>query len=182
MNIGLTQRVLFHNNKAYDSLEHGWYRFLKGHTLFFVSNRLDQDFTELANTLDCLIITGGDDSAIRRTTELKLATKMMALQKPILGVCHGCFLLQDVLGGTIADIKEHHNTEHDVFYNDKKYNVNSYHALSIKQLHSNGKVLVTDKDNNIEAWIDNNIAGVVWHPERMETPWLPIEITNLLGI
>jgi gamma-glutamyl-gamma-aminobutyrate hydrolase PuuD len=49
-------------------------------------------------------------------------------------------------------------------------------------LHSNGKVLVTDKDNNIEAWIDNNIAGVVWHPERMETPWLPIEITNLLGI
>ena len=181
MNIGLTQRVLFHNKKAYDSIEHGWYRFLKEHTLFFLPNRLDQDFAELANTLDCLIITGGDDSALRRTTELKLATEMMKQQKPIIGVCHGCFLLQDVLGGDIVDIDNHHNTEHIVIYNDKKFTVNSYHVLSIKKLHSSGKVLAVDEDNNIEAWIDNNIAGVVWHPERMETPWLPTEIEELLG-
>jgi len=181
MNIGLTQRVLFHNKKAYDSIEHGWYRFLKEHTLFFVPNRLDQNFAELANTLDCLIITGGDDSALRRTTELKLATEMMKQQKPIIGVCHGCFLLQDVLGGDIVDIDNHHNTEHIVIYNDKKFTVNSYHALSIIKLHSSGKVLAVDTDNNIEAWIDNNVAGVVWHPERMETPWLPTEIEELLG-
>lgn len=182
MNIGLTQRVVYHNKIAYDSTEHGWYSYLKDHTLFFVANRLDQDFTNLADTLDCLIITGGDDSAIRRTTELKLASQMMMLQKPILGVCHGCFLLQDVLGGTISEINDHHNTEHNIIYHDTKINVNSYHSLSIKKLHTEGKVLAVDADNNIEAWIDNNIAGVVWHPERMETPWLPIEITNLLGI
>ena len=181
MNIGLTQRVLFHNKKAYDSIEHGWYRFLKEHTLFFVPNRLDQDFAELANTLDCLIITGGEHSALRRTTQLKLATEMMKQQKPIIGVCHGCFLLQDVLGGDIVDIDNHHNTEHIVIYNDKKFTVNSYHTLSIKKLHSRGKVLAVDTDNNIEAWIDNNVAGVVWHPERMETPWLPTEIEELLG-
>jgi len=180
MNIGLTQRVLFHNKKAYDSIEHGWYRFLKEHTLFFVPNRLDQNFAELANTLDCLIITGGDDSALRRTTELKLATEMMKQQKPIIGICHGCFLLQDVLGGDIVDIDNHHNTEHNVIYNDKKFTVNSYHVLSIKKLHSSGKVLAVDADNNIEAWIDNNVAGVVWHPERMKTPWLPTEIEELL--
>jgi gamma-glutamyl-gamma-aminobutyrate hydrolase PuuD len=182
MNIGLTQRVLYHNNRAYDSTEYGWYSYLKDHTLFFVANRLDQDFTSLADTLDCLIITGGDDKAIRRTTELKLASQMMMQQKPILGVCHGCFLLQDILGGTITDIDNHRNTEHSVIYNDAKFNVNSYHSLSIKQLHTKGKALAIDEDNNIEAWIDNNIAGVVWHPERMETPWLPTEITKLLGI
>ena len=182
MNIGLTQRVLFHNKRAYDSTEHGWYSYLNEHTLFFVPNRLDQDFANLANTLDCLIITGGDDSAIRRTTELKLATKMLMLKKPILGICHGCFLLQDVLGGVIVDINNHHNTEHNVFYDNKKYSVNSYHVLSIKKLHSTGKVLAVDEDNNIEAWIDGNTAGVVWYPERMETPWLPTEIEKLLGI
>lgn len=182
MNIGLTQRVLYHNNRAYDSTEHGWYSYLKGHTLFFVANRLDQDFTSLADALDCLIITGGDDSAIRRTTELKLASQMLIQQKPILGVCHGCFLLQDILGGTIGDIDNHHDTEHSIIYNDTKINVNSYHTLSIKKLHTKGNALVTDEDNNIEAWVDNNVAGVVWHPERMETPWLPKEITKLLGI
>jgi len=85
------------------------------------------------------------------------------------------------LGGDIVDIDNHHNTEHIVIYNDKKFTVNSYHALSIKKLHSSGKVLAVDADNNIEAWIDNNVAGVVWHPERMETPWLPTEIEELLG-
>ena len=179
MNIGLTQRVLYHNNRAYDSTEYGWYSYLKDHTLFFVANRLDQDFTSLADTLDCLIITGGDDSDIRRTTELKLATEMMKLNKPIIGICHGCFLLQDVLGGKIEEIDNHHNTNHKVIYQGKKYKVNSYHSLCLKEL-GVGEVLATDEDGNIEAWINNNIAGVVWHPERMDTPWLPPEIENLI--
>jgi len=182
MNIGLTQRVLYHNNQAYDSLDHNWYSYLSNHTLYFIPNRLDQDFTQFANILDCLIITGGDDSAIRRTTELKLATKMMLLKKPILGICHGCFLLQDVLGGKISEIDNHYNNDHIVIYNNKVYNVNSHHTLGITQLHSKGNILATDKNDNIEAWIDDNIAGIVWHPERMENPFIPIEINNLLGI
>jgi hypothetical protein len=32
----------------------------------------------------------------------------------------------------------------------------------------------------VEAWIDGKLAGVVWHPERMDNPWLPDEIHNLL--
>jgi gamma-glutamyl-gamma-aminobutyrate hydrolase PuuD len=178
MNIGLTQRVLVHNQQAYDSIDQAWYRYLKGHTLSFIPNRTDQDFEQLADTLDCLIITGGDDSPLRRVTELKIATEMMKQQKPILGVCHGSFLLQDVLGGTIKSINNHYNTEHTVYYNNQEFTVNSYHMLSIKS--ACGNTVVIDNDGNTEAWIDRNIAGVVWHPERMEHPWLPTEINNLI--
>jgi gamma-glutamyl-gamma-aminobutyrate hydrolase PuuD len=178
MNIGLTQRVLVHNKQAYDSTDQAWYRYLEGHTLSLISNRIDQDFKELANTLDCLVITGGDDSPLRRVTELKIATEMMKQQKPILGVCHGSFLLQDVLGGIVEPIDNHHNTEHAVYYSNQEFTVNSFHTLSIRNVC--GRSLATDRDGNTEAWIDNNIAGVVWHPERMKQPWLPIEIDKLI--
>ena len=85
MKIGLTQRVLYHKGRAYDSIEHGWYSYLKEHTLVFIQNRQDQDFQQLATDIDALIITGGDDSAIRRLTELKLATEVMKQQKPVIG-------------------------------------------------------------------------------------------------
>lgn len=180
MIVGLTQRVLTHNGQAYDSIDQAWYRYLEGHTLVFVCNRLDQDFQQLAQNIDCLIITGGDDSALRRTTELKLATEMLKLQKPIVGVCHGCFLLQDVLGGTVVDIDNHHNTSHNIIYQGQEYQVNSYHTICVKTPHEKATVLAVDADGNTEAWIDGNIAGVVWHPERMDKPWLPPEIQKLL--
>ena len=86
MNIGLTQRVLIHKGRAYDSIEHGWYSYLKDHTLTFIANRTDQDFDKLADNLDLLIITGGDDSVRRRLTELRISTAMFKKQKHILGV------------------------------------------------------------------------------------------------
>jgi len=167
--------------RAYDSIEHGWYSYLRDHTLVFVPNRLDQDFETLADQLDALIITGGDDRVLRRTTELKLATNMMIRQKPIIGVCHGAFLLTDILGGTVGKKDGHRDgVEHMVLYNKQEFAVNSYHGLYIKTPHNSATVLATDHDGDCEAWIDNNLAGVVWHPERMGAPWLPSEIDNLL--
>ena len=137
-----------------------------------IANRTDQDFEQLAVDLDALIITGGDDSALRRTVELWLAGQMTLRKKPVVGVCHGCFLLTDVLGG--------HNTTHNINYFGESVTVNSYHTLAIKELHRSGTVLATDSEGNCEAWIDGQTAGVVWHPERMKTPWLPDEIVNLI--
>jgi GMP synthase-like glutamine amidotransferase len=106
MNIGLSQRVLLHKNRAYDALEHGWYSYLKAHTLFPIANRPNQNFNKLANELDCFIITGGDDSTVRRLTEMRLATHMIARQKPVIGICHGAFLLTELLGGEINNSKQ----------------------------------------------------------------------------
>jgi gamma-glutamyl-gamma-aminobutyrate hydrolase PuuD len=180
LKIAVTQRVLYHKGRAYDSLEHGWYRFLKDHTLIFIPNRTDQDFKSLADSVDALIITGGDDSAIRRTTELKLASIMMQQFKPIVGVCHGAFLLTDVLGGIVSQCDGHMDVDHVVDYFGQQFNVNSYHSQSIKKLHSTAQALVHDTDGDCEAWIDRNLAGIVWHPERMIDPWVPCEILNQL--
>ena len=180
MKIGLTQRVLYHRGRAYDATEHGWYQFLKDHTLVTVPNRLDQEFARWASELDALIITGGDDSALRRSVELKLASEFHLYKKPILGVCHGAFLITDVLGGAVKPVDGHLDTEHSVFHFGEIRSVNSYHNLGIRTLHSSATELVVDGLGNCEAWIDGTIAGVVWHPERQANPWLPDEINTLI--
>ena len=116
MKIGLSQRVLLHKNRAYDALEHGWYSYLKAHTLFPIANRPKQNIEQLADELDAYIITGGDDSTVRRITEIRTALAFMKRQKPIIGVCHGAFLLTDILGGKIEEINGHSNVVHDINY------------------------------------------------------------------
>jgi gamma-glutamyl-gamma-aminobutyrate hydrolase PuuD len=181
MNIGLSQRVLLHKNRAYDALEQGWYTYLKAYTLFPVANRPHQDFHQLADKLDCFIITGGDDSTIRRLTEVRLATYMIARRKPVIGVCHGAFLLTELLGGEIAEIGNHADCHHQINYFGESITVNSYHSLGIKTPQKSATVLASDDHGHCEAWIDGNAAGIVWHPERMASPWIPEEIELLFA-
>lgn len=182
MNIGLTQRIFYHKQRPYDGLEHGWYSFLSGHNLIPVANNVEQDFKKIAESLDLLIITGGNDPALRRVTETKLATEVMKLGKPILGVCHGAFLLTDLLGGTVEDCSYHMDTEHTVTTSQGTHTVNSYHDYQITKVHDSATTLATDVEGNCEAWIDGKLAGVVWHPERMQIPFLPKEIVSLLNL
>jgi gamma-glutamyl-gamma-aminobutyrate hydrolase PuuD len=182
LNIGLSQRVLYHRGRAYDAVEQSWYGFLSKHNIVVVANTVSQDFAGLAQRLDCLILTGGDDSALRRTVELKLASQMLLLRRPVLGVCHGAFLLTSILGGTVTTIDNHSDSEHDVWYHGTPRPVNSYHNLAIAQTHSTATVLATDQDLNVEAWIDGLTAGIVWHPERMSQPWIPLEIEKLMDL
>lgn len=181
MIIGLSQRVLLHKNRAYDALEQRWYSYLKTHTLVPVANRPNQDFNELANLLDCFVITGGDDSTVRRLTEVRLATYMIARRKPVIGICHGAFLLTEILGGEIAEIGNHTDCEHEINYFGELITVNSYHSLAIKTPQKSATILAYDDSGNCEAWIDGQTAGIVWHPERMAEPWIPEEIEQLLA-
>jgi hypothetical protein len=177
--IGLSQRVLFHKNRAHDSLEHGWYRLLKDHAICPIPN-FDRNFDQLAKDLDVLILTGGDDTSIRRITELKIATAMMKLKKPILGVCHGAFVLTSVLGGSVAQCDNHMDTEHFVTYRNEKIKVNSFHSNQIIKIPKTAKSLAIDDAGQCEAWIDKNIGAIVWHPERMDKPFIPVEIMEFL--
>jgi len=181
MKIGLSQRIIKFKGRPYDSIEHCWYQYLKGHDIILIPNILEQDFLAISDHLDCFIITGGDDRLIRRNTELKLASEMMLKNKPVLGICHGCFLLTERMGGTISKKDGHRNgVEHTVHYQGQDIIVNSFHGLNIKLPHASATVLAVDSDGDCESWIDGNIAGVVWHPERMILPFLPEEIENLI--
>lgn len=177
MRIGLTQRVLLHRGRAYDSLEHSWYEFLQGHALVFIPNRLPLEIPDL----DMLIITGGDDHAVRNQVEHELIDHMLARNVPVIGICHGCQLLTTKLGGSVVPVADHMDSYHEVDYNGQHHLVNSYHTLRIAQPPPGAMVLVHDTDHNAEAWIQGQIAGVMWHPERMTRPWIPAEIQRLLS-
>jgi gamma-glutamyl-gamma-aminobutyrate hydrolase PuuD len=105
---------------------------------------------------------------------------MMERQKPILGICHGCFLLTEVLGGVVGSAVGHMDTSHTVYYFGDVHIVNSYHTNQVTTPHRSATILAVDPEGNCEAWIDKNLAGIVWHPERMKNPWIPEEIENLL--
>ena len=135
MKIVLSQRLMYHNGIAYDCIEHGWYTFLQAHELFFLPNSLNIPFDLLADNTDLFIITGGDDSTLRRLVEIRLATHMMQRNKLVLGVCHGAFLLTDLLGGIVEPVEGHRNVEHNLIYNNNMVKVNSHHDLAITRLH-----------------------------------------------
>lgn len=176
MRIGLTQRVLFHRDRAYDSLEHSWYEFLQGHTLIPIANRLPIDITDL----DALIITGGDDHPVRNQIEHELANQMFLHDLPVIGICHGCQLLTQRLGGSVVPVLDHEDCYHEVFYQDQPHLVNSYHRLRIERSPPGATVLARDPAGYAEAWIQGRTSGIMWHPERMPQPWIPAEIQRLL--
>lgn len=182
MIIGLTQRVFYHKQRAYDGLDQGWYNYLGRHRLVPIQNNINQDFKQLAEVLDALVITGGNDPTIRRITETKLATEMLKENKPIIGVCHGAFLLTDMLGGAVLDCEGHMDTNHKIIMDGVVNDVNSFHSLQIKQPHSTAECLAVDEEGYCESWIDGKIAGIVWHPERMTNPILPVKIQELLKL
>ena len=177
MRIGLTQRVLLHKGRAYDSLEHSWYEFLQGHTLIPIPNRLCIPFPDV----DLLLITGGDDHPVRNQIEHELTNSMLSRILPVIGICHGCQFLTTKLGGTVVPVDNHQDCYHQVFYQDEPQLVNSYHSLRIETPPPGATVLAQDPDGYVEAWIMGRTAGVMWHPERMTQPWIPREIQLLLS-
>jgi gamma-glutamyl-gamma-aminobutyrate hydrolase PuuD len=181
MKIALSKRTIERQGKIYDAIENAWYQYLDGHELTFIPNRLDQDFDSIADSVDCFIVTGGDNRLIRRKTERRMVIAMMKRNKPVVGICHGAFLLTKFLGGTTGRKEGHRDGEHAVIYNGQEHMVNSFHRFHIDTLPSSAQILAVDPDGDCEAWLDHNIAGIVWHPERMETGWVPPEIGILFG-
>jgi gamma-glutamyl-gamma-aminobutyrate hydrolase PuuD len=176
MKVGLTQRVIFHQGRGYDSLDHAWYKYLSGHEMIVIPNRLPVEITDL----DVLIITGGDNHPMRDQVEHELVDSMSSRDLPVIGICHGCQLLTQRLGGSVVPVEDHQDSYHEVFYQEQRHLVNSYHKLRIELSPPGATVLAHDPDGYAEAWIQGRIAGVMWHPERMAQPWIPREIQLLL--
>jgi gamma-glutamyl-gamma-aminobutyrate hydrolase PuuD len=181
MNIGISQRIIF-QNRNYDCLEHSWYNFLKPHSIYPIPNRVDLDYKKIAGDIDLFIISGGNETDIRRIVEIKLATQMLLLKKPVLGVCRGAFLLTILLGGEIEECDGHLRTTHTIFLEKKEHVVNSFHSYRIKKIPESAISIATDSERYCESWIDGNVAAVVWHPERMEDYFIPEIIRKKINL
>jgi gamma-glutamyl-gamma-aminobutyrate hydrolase PuuD len=182
MRIGLSQSIINYNGFAYDAIDQGWYTILNGHNLFCIPNTLNQDFNAVADDLDSLILTGGEYNELRRSVELALVRIMTEHNKPIIGIADSAFEIAESIGGELASIERHSDADHPIFYHREVLEVNNYHTKCIKNLPKSANVLCLDYLGNVEAFINENVAGIVWNPEKMPKPWIPPEIAYMLRI
>ena len=166
---------------ASDLLERSWYSLLAGHEIVLAPNIPNRDFD---TNWDCLIITGGGDSINRHLTENKLFKIAEDNNKPIIGFCHGAFVINELSGGINGNIEGHIGIDHTIEMENNFHNVNSYHTQFIETLAPNFKSIATDINGNCEAFKHEYKPqwGVLWHPERMLHPLLPKELSNFLNI
>jgi putative glutamine amidotransferase len=167
------------SNFTFDALERSWYALLKKHYLIPVPNLGIID--ELIE-FDCLVLTGGPDSIERHLTEDLLFAHAMKLNKPIIGICHGAFAINDLTGGVNGYIDGHVQTDHEIIMDNSIYTVNSYHGQSIDKLGPEMEKIAMDLDGYTEAFKHKYkpIYGIVWHPERMKDPVLPNDVRSIL--
>ena len=182
MRIGLSKSIINYNGFVHDAIDQGWYTVLKGHKLFFIPNTLNQDFNSMANDLDSLILTGGGYSEQRREVEQTLVNKMTEHNKPVVGIAESAFHIAGLLGGELDSIDKHYQVDHPIFYHREVLEVNSYHARCINNFPETVDVLCLDYLGKVEAFTSNNLAGIVWNPEKMDKPWIPPEIAYMLRI
>jgi len=169
---------------THDAIERNFYDMFEGHEITALLNISPdkQDIEKLADINDALILSGGDDNPERLRTEIYAIACFNEKKKPVLGICHGGFLLTHIYNGKMIDVDGHRKTRHSILYKYNNRTVNSYHGSAILEPPVNSEVLVKDEDNYVESWILDNTAVVIWHPERENDFWMPDEIKQLLGV
>jgi len=182
MRIGISQKILYDNGSPHDALDQGWYNVLNGHSLYFLPNAGIIDFDHVADNLDSFIITGGEEVDKRREIELKLANRMIARGKPVVGTDRGALLIAELLNSEIETKRKHVTKNYPIIYHGEVIEVPGEQTLGILKMNSEVEILCTDYKGYVEAFISGNIAGIVWSPERMNKPWIPPEIALLLRI
>jgi len=176
MKIAISQRQVEINGFVYDCLEQGWYEFFLGHEIIPVPN-----LNNIGLDINMLVLSGGETTNARYNTEVACTAWAIENNVPILGVCHGAFLLNFLYSGVNAKTLGHQNTTHKVYMEDQEYTVNSYHQLMIHEL-GLGLNAIAYCENVVEGFKHSQLPvwGLVWHPERMDVPVLPNDLKELI--
>lgn len=203
--IGISCNVRMKDNDFVHELQDRYVRAIKkaGGLAILIAPLDISDVSEIAEFLSGLVISGGrdippelygeqphqstnTDEAVRQRAEfeIELVKAMVELNKPILGICYGCQLLNVAFGGTlIQDIPSHRLStsqfsEHEVevepssllcnWIQEQKIFVKSSHHQAVDKVGKGLKVVAWASDGVIEAIEFNDgkpIVGVQWHPE-----------------
>ena len=129
---------------------------------------------ELVKLCDGIILTGGD---ILCKLDYKIVDYLYKNNIPTLGICMGMQVMGLYKGGKLKKIKNHYNTYHKVYFNNKSplssiYNrgsvVCSRHNESLIKTRLN--VIARSGDGIIEGVVDKKkrfFLGIQWHPESI---------------
>ena len=172
----------------------------------------EEDVKQFAGLIDGLLLTGGGDidptifgeepharlgdvEPARDAVELDLFKEVLALNKPILGVCRGLQVINIALGGNMyqdlnaqkeGDLLQHIQKApnfHGSHYvqvepdsllasitKENQIKVNSFHHQAVKDVPKPLRISGVASDGVIEAiesTAHNFVLGVQWHPEAL---------------
>jgi choline kinase/anthranilate/para-aminobenzoate synthase component II len=143
--------------------------------------------------LNVLWLSGGDDLGIdaeRDDTETELLKHALSNNIPVIGICRGLQLIHFYYGGELergnSDFEQHHcANRHQIKIGNEVREVNSYHKNIIKEITNNPNLKVLARcviDNSVEAYINDHLLAMMWHPEREEKAdeWNTVLIKNFL--
>jgi putative glutamine amidotransferase len=176
----LTQRVMTVESyqERRDCLDQAWYGFIEDCGFLPVPVPNHQTIAEtIASRLNpsAMIFTGGNDlieyggdAPERDATEKCLLEHAVAKSIPVLGVCRGMQFLHCYFGGMLRHVEGHTGTCHQLIFDGKKTEVNSYHRFAFDKPLDVFFALAISEDGIVEAMKHKNlnISGIMWHPER----------------
>lgn len=202
--LAITQRVEYIEgyDEYRDCLDQSWMNIanLLDYQLVPLNNNSNpKDIISILNP-SIIILSGGnsislhdnsakDSSSQRDLFETELLDIAISKKIPVLGVCRGMQIINIFFGGTIKKIENHVNTMHDI---DIKIgsetmfqrSVNSFHnyGISKDQLSDNLVPFATGRDNSIEGFHHKKykIVGIMWHPERLPSYDVDIDLIKKL--
>ncbi|MDR1487491.1 MAG: gamma-glutamyl-gamma-aminobutyrate hydrolase family protein [Deltaproteobacteria bacterium] len=181
MLLGVTQRMtLFEKTGEFrDCLAHDWYKFLRALEMPWLT--LPNDPCAIIeyvveHNVTGLIFSGGDDIGsfpIRDETEKLLLRWSFENALPVIGVCRGFQAINHWLNGELRTLNSdiHIAKRHKiVLSDDTTREVNSFHKYSPVKNDDLTVLAYCPIDDSIEAAYHKSMLGVMWHPEREQTP------------
>lgn len=185
MKIGIITRAKYIDDKVVDIIVDNIYKKLRNYNIDVMGIVLDSNYKDIINEFDGIIFQGGTDF---EELDLDALKYIHEIDKPVLGICLGMQLMGTFLGGSLEEIENHLNVEHEVIINrhSKLYDnntitkVNSRHKFAIKNLED--YAIAHDLDGNIEAIEDKTkkfFVGVQWHPEDIDDKTFECFIKNI---
>tara|TARA_B100000035_G_scaffold142786_1_gene121523 strand:+ start:882 stop:1469 length:588 start_codon:yes stop_codon:yes gene_type:complete len=186
LKIGITQRVIYKNGTPTDILDIGWDVFLKkcGIEYELISNIEKNISRDYLKKFKGIILTGGNsllscngDSKERDKAEKKIYRLAINMQIPIIGVCRGMQLIQEMHGIKLFRIFGHVKKKQKIIINNKTKITNSYHNYGTKKNVRDLIVFAKSVDGLIKGIFSKKkkIVGIMWHPER-NNPFKPYDI------
>ena len=160
-----------------DILDIGWDVFLKkcGLEYELITNKENNISRNYLRQFKGIIFTGGNslmscngDSRERDKVEKKIYRLAIHMQIPLIGVCRGMQLIQEMHGIKLFKIFGHVKKKQKLIINNRTAITNSYHNFGTKKNVKELIVFAKSFDGITKGIFSKKkrITGIMWHPER----------------